>query len=328
MNAEARSGYQRRALPRLSKPWKEPRTQMGRASQARSLKAFYDSLQDAFIRGTNRADLLINYFLKNIHRIDLRNPDLERYNPIREVLSRVYFKGVVKKDALQAACLYGVVVSLQNIAQTEEWSPLLSRLFNRVILYLRIGVQHALTRAWIRLPKNLRNILEYSWHHKQPYHDQMEAWMQLCVGSVRVATVALAFLHLAGKWRAYLPTIEEDYRRKLDLIVTGMAHIESTSAGLSKAGLALQVKGRRHRELLNSMHIVSVESNPVPEVIPDDEWTSLQSLWDLIDERYTGKRKFYPALAIVITPGDESPYDLERHSYTYSSAIQAAFRPT
>lgn len=321
MNAERKpSGYQRRALPRLplSTP-EEARSNAGRASQARSQRSFIRSLRLSFQLGASQADRLIQRLSQRDYINDFDAGDF--------VLSQIYLPQYSRRvDAFRAVCLYGALVAIKEAVQ-RELTHIPGWLHSRISvtrIKLSVCLQHNLTRAWMRLPRNLRNLVEYRWYQHEPYASEMESWANMCVGSVRVATVALAFRRIQGDWNIFLPSTEEDQKRQLDIVITGIALIEGQP---TLCGLLIQVKGSRHLAASDSIHIISSrEVNPVPNIITDAEWKKLCSLWGLARDRYnTTKRRFFPVLAVPATQGD-SPFALERRVPLFAAAIRAAFK--
>ncbi|MBP6944919.1 hypothetical protein KBD61_00335 [Patescibacteria group bacterium] len=291
-----------------------------RASYPEALSLFTHGLRDAFHQGCEAGELIT---LLAVSWSDARRAT---FDVTRFVLSQFHpactqYRQWKLRSTFNAACLQGALLTIHE--QVTRYKRLLdptSNLFlNRQYHILRMSMQHQLTRAWMHLPRFLRQMVEYRWYENEPYANSMLRWQERCRGSARVSTTALGILTIPGDWRGFVSSPKQD-EEKLDLIMEGQATIQGETR---KVRLLIQAKGSYGKG--SSAHLITHTKNPVPGIIPAEEWESLMSLWRL--EEFQGRdMPSFPVLVNVATPKDTSPYHFELTVPEVAAAIREAFQ--
>ncbi len=291
-----------------------------RASHPEALKLFTNGLRDAFHQGSETGELItllaVSWSEARRATFDVTRFALSQFHP-----ACTQYRQWKLLSAFNAAYLQGVLLTIHE--QVTRYRRLLdstTNLFlNRQYHILRMSQQHQLTRAFMHLPRFLRQMVEYRWYKNEPYADSMAQWQKRCLGSARVSTTVLSFLDIPGDWRGFVSSPEQD-EKLLDVIVEGLATIEGVTR---RVGLLVQVKGSYGEE--SSAHLITHTENPAPRVISTEEWESLMSLWRL--EEFQGRdMPYYPVLVNVATPKGISPYHFERTVPEVADAIRKAFQ--
>lgn len=327
MEPRKNAGLERAGMLQRRLPWKcdgiyqeDFEVTESRALYPEALSLFTHGLRDAFHQGCEAGELMT---LLGVSWSDARRAT---FDVTRFVLSQFYpahtrYRQWKLQSALNAACLQGALLTIhEQVTRHKRLLDPASNLFlNRQYHILRMSMQHQLTRAWMHLPRFLRQMVEYQWYKNEPYADSMLRWQERCRGSARVSTTALSILTLAGHWRGFVSSPEQD-EKKLDLIMEGQATIQGETQTVR---LLIQTKGSYGRK--SSAHLITSKQNPVPGIVPAEEWESLTGLWML--EEFEGQNTpSFPVFVNVATPKDISPYHFELTVPEVAAAIRKAFQ--
>ncbi len=322
-----KAGLERAGMLQRRLPWKcesiyqeDFEVTESRARYPEALNLFTQGLRDAFHQGSETGELItllaVSWSEARRATFDVTRFALSQFHPVC-----TQYRQWKLRSAFNAAYLQGVLLTIHE--QVMRYRKLLDHtancFLNRQYHILRMSKQHQLTRAFMHLPRFLRQMVEYQWYKNEPYADSMAQWQKRCLGSARVSTTALSFLNIAGDWRGFVSSPEQD-ERLLDVIVEGQATIAGETR---KAGFLVQVKGSYGDE--SSAHLITRAENPAPGIISAEEWESLMALWRL--EEFQGlDTPYYPVLVNVATPKNISPYQFELTVPEVAAAIRKAFQ--